>query len=234
MASPTDTSPGNLQTTQLWPGQLVNAGSSSSYISPPSATSYQSPFNSSRRKASPKLIDISAISSPVGPVTVEGDSTALRSAMELTAVTPVAPLLDLVDSDERMFGPRHGPSLSIVTEMEEERESQVSRGSVSTDASITFNRPVSDSSSTVYHDYKSWTGYYDPNPFSDPIAPSTSSHTDTLIGQKRISGGSTAFDHSTGSHDPQPPRFKFDNLPADGALRGPNFMALMNEAKRNW
>jgi len=195
-------------------------------------------FDNSRRKSIPRQVGIESISSPVGPVTMQGDPTALMSALQSGSPPEQYPFEDLpADRNENRPSSRSSmstlkapPHVSIQFEMNDSagnRDGQESRGSTNTNGSITFIRPLSATSSVTSSNYHPSTGHYDLDPFLDPESPTGT----TLLGRRRFSGGSTVMSHSTirTQHSVRSP---IDGLSADGhSFRGPNLTALMNEAR---
>lgn len=131
-------------------------------LSPISLSAFRSPFSSIRRKRSDRLADLGSISGPVGPVTVQGDPTAIRSAFQSSHAKD--PFLDsesekIRDANFNAPTAHAPPYLSALTEVMEERDHHPSLQRITT--TDDFHRaPASiDSHSSLSH--------YSDSPFSD-------------------------------------------------------------------
>lgn len=201
---------------------------------PVSFSKFTTPSRMSRPKRSRKLVSVGGISGPVGPVTMEGESTALHSALQ--SGTTNLEIRDLLSGPAK--APSARSSMSTVKELPErfsvaeeitieDRDNQPSRGSSTTNGSITFARPTSAASSTIMKDYLS-AGRSVTDPFTDPTASPGTSPESTLLGHRRFSASSTAQSHSQFSIR------TYNPLPPDGtshSVRGPNFTALLSGAR---
>lgn len=191
-----------------------------------------------KKKKSNGVVDVRSISGPVGPVMVEGDSTALRSALESGDASSQAydpssqPSSDAIPDVLHNRSPQNS-SVPIETENTmDEHDYNTSLAYAATTDTIVFHNPESDASSLS--EYHLPTDRYVLDPFSDTMSPiGTSSEGSTLMDPSRLSGESTITTLSSSKNRRQGTFLDMKSF--DGDVRsawGPNLTALMNEARK--